>query len=85
MLPLIAIGTPANGAPSPGDDRVGGFQSLFGVDLDERVDRRIERLDAPQRGLHDLARARSPVRTSAAVSSAETNAEIVHEARHPTY
>ena len=57
VLPLIAIGTPANGAASPGTTRVGLGQRALAVDLDERVERRIERLDPPQRGLHDLTRA----------------------------
>ena len=41
-----------------GLDGVGLGQRPLAVDLDERVERRVERLDAPQRGLDDLTRGR---------------------------
>ena len=66
------------------DDGVGGFQSLFGVDLDEGVDDRIERLDAPQRGLDDLARARVAGAHERGGLFGRDERKIVHEARHPS-
>ena len=56
MLALIAIGTPANGRVVARLDLVGGRQRPLGVDLDERVQLAVERLDPLQRGLGELAR-----------------------------
>ena len=53
---LIAIGTPANGRSSPARDLVGRGQGVLGEDVDERVELGVERLDAIERGLHELAR-----------------------------
>ena len=60
---LIAIGTPANGRASPGPIVVGGRERALGVDLDERVERRVELLDPLQRRLAP-ARARRPRRSA---------------------
>ena len=56
-LALIAIGTPANGRASPRLDLARGLERPLAVDLDERVERRVERLDALERRLDELARA----------------------------
>jgi hypothetical protein len=39
-----------------GPDLVGRGEGVVGVDVDERVELGVERLDAPERGLHELAR-----------------------------
>jgi hypothetical protein len=61
---LTAIGTPANGAPSPGWISSAAAQRALAVDLDERVQRR-RAPDAGQRRLHELAAESSPPRTRA--------------------
>ena len=53
---LIATGTPANGRASPGRDRGGRGACALVIDVDERVDLRLERVDAPQRRVHELER-----------------------------
>ncbi len=53
---LIAIGTPANGRSSPGSIAAAASQSALAVDVDERVDGRVERGDPRQRGLDELER-----------------------------
>ena len=83
MLPLIAIGTPANGAASPGTTRVGRGQRPLAVDLDERVERRLERLDPAQRGLDDLARARVAGAHERGGLFGRDEREVVHVAPAP--
>ena len=55
-------------------DRVGGRERAVGVDLDERVDGRLERLDALQRRRRHLARAQLP--------AAHVRGEIAHRHEH---
>ena len=56
-----------------GADRVGGGQRLVGEDVDERVELRVELLDAVERRLHELARRPRPSRMSPASSSTGRN------------
>ena len=64
-------------------DRVGGGQRAVAVDLDERVQGALERLDPAQRGLDHLARARAarPHERSRLLGRGE--GEVVHH-RQPT-
>ena len=55
VLALTAIGTPANARGSPAADRVRLRQRPLRVELDERAELRIERLDPPDTGLDHLA------------------------------
>ena len=53
-LALTAIGTPAKARPSRGRTFVGLGQRALGVDLDERVEQRVEGLDALEGGRDEL-------------------------------
>ena len=59
-LSLIAIGTPANGRVSPGATASAAASAPSAVDVHERVELRVERLDALERRAHQLARADLP-------------------------
>ena len=60
-----------------GRDRVGRRSAPVGVDEDERVEAAVQRLDALQRGLDQLAGGDSPARTRAASSLAGRNSRSV--------
>ena len=85
MLPLTAIGTPANGARSPGTTASAASKAFSASTSMKALSCRIERLDAPQRGLHDLARARVARAHQGGGLFGRDERKIVHEARHPTY
>ena len=55
-LSLIAIGTPAYGSRIARPDPVRHRQRRLVGDVRERVDRRLELVDSPERGLDELAR-----------------------------
>ena len=54
---LIAIGTPAKGRSSPGPIGVGGGEGAVGIEVHERVELGLQRLDALERRLGQLGRA----------------------------
>ena len=65
---LMAIGTPANGRGSPGPIAVGLRERVLGEHVDERVERRVELVDAVERAWTSSRAVSSPERTSAASS-----------------
>ncbi len=61
VLALTAIGTPANGRSSRCSIGVGLGERALGVELDERAELRVDRLDPAHAGLHHFARGHGPV------------------------
>ena len=82
---LIAIGTPANGRGSSPADRVGGLERALGVDVNERIEAGLERLDSLERRRRPARRELTcPVRTSAASSPAGLKRSSAPWGREPT-
>ena len=78
---LIAIGTPANGRSSPGPTASAAASARIGVDVDERVDLAVERLDALERGLDELAGGDLAAAHQRGELVGRTEEEIAHRAQ----